>query len=383
MSNQDFLRQLPRSAGLHTSTSARLVSIHLDPLLLLTLMAIIGFGLVVLYSASGGRPGRETPAIFTSQTVRMGLALIAMLVAAQLHPRFYQRWAPIIYLGGVGLLVLVLLVGVSVKGSYRWLDIPGLPRFQPSELMKLAVPMMLAWYFADRALPPRFKDLCVALAIIAFPTGLIVLQPDLGTGILIAGAGLSLIVLAGIYWRWIGYAVVVMVAAAPALWFVLQDYQRKRIVTLFDPESDPLGAGWNIIQSKTAIGSGGLYGKGLFEGTQSHLEFLPEAQTDFIIAVIGEELGLVGILTLLSLYLIVIARGLYIATRAQHTFQRLLAGTLTLTFFVYVFVNIAMVSGLLPVVGVPLPLVSYGGTSAITLMASFGIIMAVHTHRAW
>ena len=383
MSNQDFVRQLSQSAGLGASTSARLVRIHLDPLLLLTLVAIIGFGLVVLYSASGGRPGSETPSIFANQTVRIGLALIAMLVAAQLHPRFYQRWAPIIYIGGVALLVLVLLVGVKVKGSYRWLDLPGLPRFQPSELMKLAVPMMLAWYFADRALPPRFKDLCVALAIIAVPTTLIVLQPDLGTGILIAGAGLSLIVLAGIYWRWIGYAFIAMAAAAPALWFVLQDYQRKRILTLFDPESDPLGAGWNIIQSTTAIGSGGLYGKGLFEGTQSHLEFLPEAQTDFIIAVIGEELGFIGMLALLSLYLLVVARGLYIAAQAQHTFQRLLAGTLTLTFFVYVFVNIAMVSGLLPVVGVPLPLVSYGGTSAITLMASFGVIMAVRTHRSW
>lgn len=383
MSNQDFVRQLPQSAGLGASASARLVRIHLDPTLLVTLMGIIGFGLVVLYSASGGRPGGEIPSIFTSQFLRMGLALIAMLVAAQLHPRLYQRWAPIIYVGGIALLVLVLLVGVKVKGSYRWLDLPGLPRFQPSELMKLGVPMMLAWYFADRALPPRFKDLCAALLIIAIPTALIILQPDLGTGILIAGAGLSLIVLAGIYWRWIGYAFIAMAATAPGLWFVLQDYQRKRILTLFDPESDPLGAGWNTMQATTAIGSGGLYGKGLFEGTQSHLEFLPEAQTDFIIAVIGEEFGFVGVLALLSLYLIVVARGLYIATQTQYTFQRLLAGTLTLTFFVYVFVNIAMVSGLLPVVGVPLPLVSYGGTSAITLMASFGIIMGVRTHRAW
>ncbi|MCZ6619465.1 MAG: rod shape-determining protein RodA [Gammaproteobacteria bacterium] len=381
MSNQDFVRQLPQSASL--GASAHLVRMHLDPLLLLTLLAIIGFGLVMLYSASGGKPGGEIPSIFTSQTVRMGLALIAMLVAAQLHPRFYQRWAPVIYVGGVVLLVLVLLVGVKVKGSQRWLDVPGLPRFQPSELMKLAVPMMLAWYFADRALPPRFKELGAALGIIAIPTALIVLQPDLGTGILIAGAGLSLIVLAGIYWRWIAYAFVAAAAAAPGLWFLLQDYQRERILTLFDPESDPLGAGWNIIQSTTAIGSGGLYGKGLFGGTQSHLEFLPEAQTDFIIAVIGEELGLVGVLALLSLYLIVLARGLYIAAQARYTFQRLLVGTLTLTFFVYVFVNIAMVSGLLPVVGVPLPLVSYGGTSAITLMAGFGIIMAVRTHRAW
>jgi rod shape determining protein RodA len=221
----------------------------------------------------------------------------------------------------------------------------------------------------------------VALLIIAIPAACIIHQPDLGTGILVAGAGLGVLVLAGLYWRWMLYSGLALAMAAPGLWYTLQDYQRQRIVTLFDPESDPLGAGWNIIQSTTAIGSGGIWGKGLFQGTQSHLEFLPESQTDFIIAVVGEELGLVGILGLLALYLIVIARGLVIAAQAQSTFGRLLAGSLTLTFFVYVFVNVSMVSGLLPVVGVPLPLVSYGGTSAITLMAGFGIIMSVRTHR--
>jgi rod shape determining protein RodA len=222
-----------------------------------------------------------------------------------------------------------------------------------------------------------------ALAIIAVPAGCVVLQPDLGTGILVAGAGLAVVALAGLYWKWIGMFAMGLALAAPGLWFLLHDYQRRRILTLFDPESDPLGAGWNIIQSTTAIGSGGVYGKGLFEGTQSHLHFLPESHTDFIIAVIGEELGLVGILTVLMLYLVLVARGLYIATQAPHTFERLVAGSLTLTFFVYVFVNIGMVSGLLPVVGVPLPLISYGGTSAITLLASFGIIMAVRTHKGW
>ncbi len=370
MSSHDFVRTLPDSRGV--SARDHLARVHLDPLLLLTLIAIIGFGLMVLYSAVN-----QDTSTFTSQLVRMGLALIVMLIAAQLDPGFYLRWAPFVYLFGVVLLVLVLLVGVKVKGSQRWLDIPGVVRFQPSELMKIAVPMMVAWYFHDRPLPPSFKDVLVALIIVAIPAGCIILQPDLGTGILVAGAGLAVVVLAGLYWRWIGFAFLALAAAAPGLWYTLQDYQRQRILTLFDPQSDPLGAGWNIIQSTTAIGSGGVQGKGLFHGTQSHLEFLPESQTDFIIAVVGEELGLVGILLLLTLYVIAIARGLVLASRAANTFGRLLAGALTLTFFVYVFVNIAMVSGLLPVVGVPLPLVSYGGTSAITLMASFGLIMAL------
>jgi rod shape determining protein RodA len=300
-----------------------------------------------------------------------------MVVAAQLDPGFYRRWSPVVYLAGVVLLVLVLLVGVKVKGSQRWLDIPGVIRFQPSEVMKIAVPMMVAWYFHDRPLPPSFKDVMVALGIVALPAGCIIMQPDLGTGILVAGAGLAVVVLAGLPWRWIGLAFLGLAAAAPGLWYTLQDYQRQRILTLFDPQSDPLGAGWNIIQSTTAIGSGGIQGKGLFQGTQSHLEFLPESRTDFIIAVVGEELGLVGILLLLLLYVVAIARGLTLAARASNAYGRLLAGALTLTFFVYVFVNIAMVCGLLPVVGVPLPLVSYGGTSAITLMASFGLIMAL------
>jgi rod shape determining protein RodA len=375
MSSSDFVRSLPNSGS--PSASATLRRIHLDPLCLCLLIAIISYGLVVLYSAVN----RDMD-VFGNQLIRMSLAFVALFVAAQLQPSFYLRWAPFVYVGGVVLLVAVLLVGVKVKGSQRWLDIPGLPRFQPSELMKIAVPMMVAWYFHDRPLPPRFKDVCAALLIIAIPAACIIRQPDLGTGILVAGAGIAVLVLAGLYWRWILYAALGLAMAAPGLWYALQDYQRQRILTLFDPQSDPLGAGWNIIQSTTAIGSGGVWGKGLFQGTQSHLEFLPESQTDFIIAVVGEELGLIGVLGLLLLYVFLIARGLVIAAQAQSSFGRLLAGALTLTFFVYVFVNIGMVSGLLPVVGVPLPLVSYGGTSAITLMAGFGIIMSVRTHRS-
>jgi rod shape determining protein RodA len=373
---RDFIRSLPeheRDAG-----ATWLHSVHIDPLMLLLLMMVVGYGLVVLFSAVD-----QSETLFQAQLLRMSVAFGALVVAAQLPPQIYVRWAPVIYVIGVLLLVLVLLFGVKVKGSQRWLDVLGVIRFQPSELMKIAVPMAVAWYFHDRPLPPSFKDVCVALAIVAVPAACIIAQPDLGTGILVAGAGFAVVILAGLPWRWMLSAALALAAAAPGLWYTLQDYQRQRILTLFDPESDPLGAGWNIIQSKTAIGSGGVLGKGLLQGTQSHLDFLPEARTDFIIAVVGEELGLLGLVLLLALYLLVILRGLYMASAAESTFGRLLSGALILTFFVYVFVNMAMVSGLLPVVGVPLPLVSYGGTSAITLMASFGILMAIRAHKAW
>ncbi len=374
MSERDFVRSLPGGS----LPARRLSRVHLDPLLLAALLAVIGFGLVVLYSALG-----RDITIFDGQVARMLLALGIMVVAAQFEPGVYLRWTPLLYAVGMGLLVAVMFFGVSVKGSRRWLDFPGLPRFQPSEVMRIAVPLMVAWYFNDRPLPPRVSHLVVALLLIVVPSALIAVQPDLGTGILVAAAGLVVIVLAGLQWRWIGLALMAAAAALPGLWYVMRDYQRDRVLTLFDPERDPLGAGWNIIQSTTAIGSGGVFGKGLFEGTQSHLDFLPEGQTDFIIAVVAEELGLIGVITLLVLYLVIIARGLYIATQARQTFGRLTAGALTLTFFVYAFVNIAMVSGLLPVVGVPLPLVSYGGTSAITLLAGFGIVMSIYTHRGW
>ena len=375
--SMDFQRQLPGSKN--SAESHWLYKLHLDPLLLVLVVAVLAFGLMVLFSAAG-----DQSRLFDAQFQRVLVAMAVLVVAAQLPPGLYFRWAPFVYSLGLFLLLLVLMVGVKVKGSQRWLEIPGLLRFQPSELMKIAVPMALAWYLQQRVLPPSAKHVFFSLMIILLPALAIAAQPDLGTAILVAGAGMAVLMLAGLSWRYLGYAFLLIAAAAPLLWqFALQGYQRQRIITLFDPESDPLGAGWNIIQSTTAIGSGGVFGKGLLQGTQSHLDFLPEARTDFIIAVVGEELGLVGVLCLLLLYLGIIARGLVLAVSAQSTFARLFAGALTLTFFIYLFVNIAMVSGLLPVVGVPLPLVSYGGTSIITLMASFGIIMSMRTHKAW
>ncbi len=376
MSSQDFVRSLP--IGNRLAATRKLSLFHLDPLLLLLLLAIMGLGLVVLFSAVD-----RNQTLMAAQLARLGFALGVMVVLAQIDPRVLRRWAPWLFLMGLVLLVLVLFAGTTVKGATRWLDLPGLPRFQPSEIMKLSVPLMLGWYLSDRPLPPSFTNVAVALVIIAVPALLIAMQPDLGTAILVCAGGMAVILLSGIYWRWIALAGAAAVAAAPALWMVMKDYQRNRVLTLFDPDSDPLGTGWNIIQSKTAIGSGGVTGKGLFQGTQSHLDFLPESQTDFIIAVVAEELGLIGVSILLLLYLAVIARGLHIASRAPDTFGRLVAGAVSLTFFVYVFVNIAMVSGLLPVVGIPLPLVSYGGTSALTLLAGFGILMSIHTHRGW
>ena len=373
----DFQRQLPDSRD--SAERHWLGKRHLDLLLLALIFMVLAFGLVVLFSAAG-----DEARLFDAQFQRVLVAMVVLVAAAQLPPGLYFRWAPYVYILGLVLLVAVLLVGVRVKGSQRWLEIPGLLRFQPSELMKIAVPMALAWYLQQRVLPPSARHVFFSLLIILLPALAIAAQPDLGTAILVAGAGIAVLMLAGLSWRYLAYAAFVIAAAAPILWqFALQGYQRQRIITLFDPESDPLGAGWNIIQSTTAIGSGGLFGKGLLQGTQSHLDFLPEARTDFIIAVVGEEFGLVGVLVLLLLYLGIIARGLVLACSAQSTFGRLFAGALTLTFFIYVFVNIAMVSGLLPVVGVPLPLVSYGGTSIITLMASFGIIMSMRTHKAW
>lgn len=375
--SMDFQRQLPGSKN--SAESHWLYKLHLDPLLLVLVVAVLAFGLMVLFSAAG-----DQSRLFDAQFQRVLVAMAVLVVAAQLPPGLYFRWAPFVYFLGLFLLLLVLMFGVKVKGSQRWLEIPGLLRFQPSELMKIAVPMALAWYLQQRVLPPSAKHVFFSLLIILLPALAIAAQPDLGTAILVAGAGMAVLMLAGLSWRYLGYAFFLIAAAAPLLWqFALQGYQRQRIITLFDPESDPLGAGWNIIQSTTAIGSGGVFGKGLLQGTQSHLDFLPEARTDFIIAVVGEELGLVGVLCLLLLYLGIIARGLVLAVSAQSTFARLFAGALTLTFFIYLFVNIAMVSGLLPVVGVPLPLVSYGGTSIITLMASFGIIMSMRTHKAW
>lgn len=373
MSAADFRRTLGREDGFDRR-QRWLRRLHVDlPLLALVLLTAT-FGLVVLYSALD----RDWVA-FQGQLSRLAVAFIVMLIAAQLDLAMLQRWAPVLYGLGMVMLVLVLLVGVQAKGAQRWLGVPGLPRFQPSELMKLAVPLMVASFLADRPLPPTGKTVASVLALIAAPALLIGLQPDLGTAILVAAAGFAVLLLSGLLWRWVLLAGLLGLAALPGLWMVMRDYQRQRVLTLLDPESDPLGAGWNIIQSKIAIGSGGLFGKGLFEGTQSHLNFLPESHTDFIIAVLAEELGFLGVLGLLTLYFLLLTRGLYIATQGRDTFARLLAGGLTLTFFTYLFVNVAMVSGLLPVVGVPLPLVSYGGTSALTLLAGFGVLMAVAT----
>jgi rod shape determining protein RodA len=278
------------------------------------------------------------------------------------------------------MLAAVLAFGETGKGAQRWLDL-GLFRFQPSEMMKLALPMMLAWYLAEKRLPPKKRRLLVAIIMTLLPVLLIAKQPDLGTALLVASAGVFVLFLAGISWRLVAGFSALMAAMGPLIWFLMRPYQRQRVMTFLNPENDPLGAGYHTIQAKIAIGSGGIAGKGWLNGTQSHLEFLPERHTDFIFAVISEELGLVGVAALLLLYFFIILRGLYIATQAQNTYSRLLAGTLTLVFFVYLFVNTGMVTGLLPVVGVPLPLISYGGTSLVTILAGFGMLMSIHTHR--
>jgi len=349
--------------------------LHLDVVLFLLLLVLISVGLVVLYSAGG-----ESQVLLSNQGIRLTLAMVGMLVIAQIPPAVLRRWSPWLYLLGLGLLLAVLLAGEMGKGAQRWLDL-GVVRFQPSEMMKLAVPMMVAWYFADRPLPPRVIELILAGLLVIVPMFMIAKQPDLGTALLVGSAGVFAIFFAGIRWRIMIGLGVAGVALAPVLWHFMHEYQRQRVLTLLSPESDPLGSGYHIIQSKIAIGSGGVYGKGWLNGTQSQLDFLPERSTDFIFAVFGEEFGLLGAILLILLYVAIIFRGLYIAVYAQDTFSRLLAGSLSLTFFVYLFVNTGMVIGLLPVVGVPLPLVSYGGTSLVTLMAAFGMLMSIQSHR--
>lgn len=350
--------------------------LHLDLPLLVGLLTVAALGLVVLYSASGQDEGT-----IVRQAIRLGVAFGVMALVAQIPPHLIRLWTPWVYGIGVALLVVVLIAGDIGKGAQRWLDL-GVFRFQPSEVMKLAVPLMVALMLADGILPPRLSGVIKSLVLICVPALFIFLQPDLGTALLVASAGLFVLFLAGLSWKLIIAAMALVSAVAPIFWtFLMRDYQRERVRTFLNPESDPLGAGYHIIQSKIAIGSGGLYGKGWLNGTQSHLEFLPERSTDFIFAVLAEEFGLLGILVVLAVYGFVIVRGMHIAAHAQDTFGRLVAGSLTLTFFVYLFVNTGMVTGILPVVGVPLPLVSYGGTSLVTLIAAFGILMSVHTHR--
>ncbi len=347
---------------------------HLDPPLLAGTLAILAFATLVLYSATGQSLGA-----MQAHAGKVAVALGAMLVAARVDPTWMRRGAPWLYVVGLGLLGLVLITGDIAKGGQRWLDF-GV-RFQPAEIMKLAVPMTLARLLHDRPLPPSLPLVIGCFVIVLVPTGLIAVQPDLGTAVLIVLTGVTAIFLGGLGWRYIVGGGALALAALPALWMVMHDYQRKRVLTLLDPDSDPLGAGYHIIQSKIAIGSGGFFGKGWLNGSQGQLEFLPERSTDFIFAVIGEEWGLMGAVALVGLYLFVVGRGLYIAVTAPDTFTRLLAGSLSITFFFYAFVNSAMVTGLLPVVGVPLPLVSMGGTSMVTLLAGFGILMSIQTHR--
>ena len=358
-----------------TTTGRILGALNLDGPLTAGLIAISAVGLVVLYSAAGQDDG-----MFLRQLTRVAIAFTAMIVLAQVPPRFLRMSSPWLYLAGVGLLLAVTFTGDIGKGAQRWLDL-GVVRFQPSEIMKLAMPLVCAWFLHDRPLPPGFKSLVVLAVAIAIPTGLIMEQPDLGTSLLVAASGALVILLAGLQARYIFSIGALALAAVPVLWHFMHDYQRQRVLTFLNPQSDPLGSGYHTIQSQIAIGSGGMFGKGYMNGSQAQLEFLPERSTDFIFAVIGEEWGLIGLATLLALYLFVIGRGLYMAATAPDTFGRLVAGSIALTFFVYVFVNTGMVTGLLPVVGVPLPLVSYGGTSMVTLMAGFGILMAVHARR--
>ncbi len=347
----------------------------LDLPLVLGSLAVCALGFVILYSAAD-----ENMSVLLRQCVRLAVAFAAFGVMSQVSPTTLRLWSPWVFIASVGLLLWVLVDGAVGNGAQRWLDL-GVVRFQPSEILKIAVPMMIAWYMHDRALPPSLTNLLILIGIVAIPSLLIVRQPDLGTAALVLAAGGLTVLLAGVSLRMVAVFGVIALGMMPVFWSNMLEYQRARVLTFFNPESDPLGAGYNIIQSKIALGSGGLFGKGWLNGTQSHLEFLPERSTDFIFAVMGEEFGLLGLLLLLGLYLLVVGRGLYIAAQAQDTFGRLLAGGLSLTFFLHVFVNAGMVCGLLPVVGVPLPLVSLGGTSMVTLMAGLGMLTAIHGNR--
>ncbi len=348
---------------------------HIDSFLMGCLLFTILVGLFVLYSASGQSIDRVS-----AQIVNIAVALLVLWVASNIKPQLLERIAPPLYLLGILLLFAVEIFGHISHGAQRWLDL-GIIKIQPSEIMRIAVPMMLAWFFAKRESNPRITDFLIAATLLLIPVALIMKQPDLGTALLICTSGFFVIFLAGLSWKFILGSVALMGALTPVFWSMLHDYQRRRIEILVDPTQDPLGAGYHTIQATIALGSGGTTGKGWLNGTQSQLDFLPERTTDFIFAVFGEEFGMAGNLILLILFSLIIARGLVIAAQAKSTFTRLLAGSITLTFFTYCFVNIGMVSGILPVVGVPLPLISYGGTSMVTLLLGFGILMSIQTHK--
>lgn len=375
MHSDNFLQHWYQRRRRHAPYGSIGSALHLDWPLLISLLLLIGAGLVILFSASN-----KSFDVIERQCIRIGIALLIMWLLAQVPPDKYRTWAPWLFAGSTLLLLAVLLIGVIGKGAQRWLNL-WIFQFQPSELMKLAVPMMLAWYLRERPLPPTLGSIAMLGAIVFIPALLVAKQPDLATAILIAAGGFTVILLAGIRGRYLIGLAALAAISVPVIWHFMHDYQRQRVWTFLNPEHDPLGSGYHIIQSKIAIGSGGLFGKGWFNGTQSHLQFLPEHSTDFIFAVSGEEFGLLGAIILLSLYIAVVSRGLYISIQAQDTFSRLLAGGLSFTFFISALVNIGMVTGVFPVAGVPLPLVSYGGTSFITLIASFGILMSIHTHR--
>ncbi|EYS43488.1 rod shape-determining protein RodA [Acinetobacter baumannii] len=372
-----FLRQAPRD-GLSTAMQpSRWQQLHIDPWLCLFLFLNALLGLTVLYSASAQDVG-----LVSKQAMSFGIGFLVMISLAQIPPKVYQAFSPYFYLFGLFSLIGVMVFGEVRMGAQRWIDIPGFGSVQPSEFMKIGMPMMVAWFLARKPLPPSFSQVILSLMLIGVPFLLIAEQPDLGTSLLVLASGIFVLFLSGLSWRMIGAAAACAAIVIPIAWeFLLHDYQRQRVLTLLDPEADALGTGWNIIQSKTAIGSGGVSGKGFLEGTQSHLHFLPEGHTDFIIAAYSEEFGLIGVLILVILYSAIIFRTFQIGLQSFHNYGRLVAGAVGLSFFFYVFVNAGMVSGILPVVGVPLPFMSYGGTAIITLMATFGLVMSIHTHR--
>lgn len=360
---------------LEPPTRQWLTRLHIDLPLLAGLFMLAAAAAVILYSAGGQKLD-----VLIRQGTRLTLALGIMFLVAQIHPRHLRLYSPVLYLIGVLLLTGVLLMGETSLGAKRWLNL-GIVRFQPSEMCKLSMPMMVAWFLAAQPLPPKFRHVLAAGILILVPTAMIAKQPDLGTAFLVGVAGAAGLFLAGMNWKLILALALMGAALLPVGWHFMHDYQKDRVLMFLDPEADPLGRGYHIIQSKIAIGSGGIYGKGWLRGTQSHLEFLPERSTDFIFAVFAEEFGLLGCLGLLGIYLFILGRCFYIVAQAQDSYSRLLSGALTVTFFVYVFVNVGMVIGILPVVGVPLPLVSYGGTSMVTLLAGFGMLMSIQTHH--
>ena len=376
-SQYKFLRQAPRD-GLSTAAQpSRWQQLHIDPWLCSFLVLNALLGLTVLYSASAQDVG-----LVSKQAMSFGIGFVVMFSLAQIPPKVYQAFSPYFYIFGVLSLLAVVIFGEVRMGAQRWIDIPGFGSVQPSEFMKIGMPMMIAWFLSRKALPPSFSQVILSLVLIVIPFLLIAEQPDLGTSLLVLASGIFVLFLSGLSWRLIAAAAGAVAVIIPIAWeFLLHDYQRQRVLTLFNPEADALGTGWNIIQSKTAIGSGGFSGKGFLEGTQSHLHFLPEGHTDFIIAAYSEEFGLIGVSLLILLYCAIIFRTFQIGLQSFHNYGRLVAGAFGLSFFVYVFVNAGMVSGILPVVGVPLPFMSYGGTAIITLMSTFGLVMSIHTHR--